>query len=446
MLLSLVLLIMVSSAFVGYSIAFRSAVRAYDRTLFDTALAIREQVHIVDGKQTLNLIDEAEEVLLTDNFDQIFFRVFDARGNEIGGNRSIPLPKEKLPKNKGYFYNAEIDGMPVRVAALSTEKAQMSLTILSAETQVKRDNLVREILIGMLFPELILLCAAPVLIWFGIRAGLRPLEDLRRQLASRSRGDLRPIGASEMAYEIQPFIRQLNHLLCQLDESRCVQDAFVSNAAHQLRTPIAALYAQFEAMLRESENPHRTQIAQVLPALRRLARLIHQLLALARVEPADEIKRQPTDLSSIVRDLADGMLSRAIAKGIDLGFDLEPAEIRGSDVLLREAISNLIDNAICYTPENGRITVSCRPDSGGAVLCVEDSGPGIPEEERKKVFDRFYRLPGSAGEGSGLGLAIVWQIARQHGALSVIGESSALKGASVSLLFGPLEKKAEDNA
>lgn len=435
MLLSAMLLMMIVSALIAYSIAFRSASRAYDRTLLDTALALSGQVHLASDKLSLSLPKEAEEILLTDEFDQVFFRVVDANGQNIGGNKDLPLPEEHIPTNSWRFYSSKIEGKEIRVAALSTEHARQPLTVLSAETTIKRNNLVREILIGMLLPELLLVAVTLALIWFGISDGLKPLEELRQQLAKRSQNDLRPIIAQNMAYEIQPLIRELNQLLLQLDESLQSQRHFVSNAAHQLRTPIAALQAQLEAILREPDGPQRDQITHVLSALQRLAHLIHQLLALARAEPKDEATRQSIDLSALVRSLADAKLAQALTSGIDLGFNLQNAEVKGSPLLLQEAISNLIDNAIRYTPAPGSVTVSCLTREDGTLVRVEDSGSGIPENLRDQVFERFYRLPGSRGDGCGLGLAIVQQIARQHGAQVDIGTSQELGGASVEIRF-----------
>jgi two-component system sensor histidine kinase TctE len=347
----------------------------------------------------------------------------------------LPLPVQPIATNGWRFYSSEMAGKKIRVAALSTEHGGQPLTVLSAETTIKRTNLVREILIGMLLPELLLVGVTLALIWFGISGGLKPLEDLRQQLAKRSHNDLRPIVALNMPYEIQPLIRELNHLLLQLDESLQSQRHFVSNAAHQLRTPIAALQAQLEAMLREPEGPQRGQITYVVSALQRLAHLIHQLLALARAEPKDEATRQSVDLSAMVRSLADSQLTQALASGIDLGFNLQHAEVKGSPLLLQEAISNLIDNAIRYTPAPGSVTVSCLTSADSTLVRVEDSGKGIPEDLRDQVFERFYRVPGSTGEGCGLGLAIVRQIARQHGAQVDIGRSQELGGASVEIRF-----------
>lgn len=435
MLLSGMLLMMVASAFIAYSIAFRSASRAYDRALLDTALGIAGQIHVSDNKLALVLPKEAEEILLTDNLDQIFFQVVDANGNSLGGNSTLPMPQTPISPNSWKFYNAEINGAAVRVAAFSTERAHLPLTVLSAETRVKRTALVREILIGMLLPEMVLVGVTLVLVWFGIRTGLQPLEDLRQQLSQRSQNDLQPLAAEDMAYEVKPLIRELNHLLGQLDESVQAQRNFVSNAAHQLRTPIAALHAQIEAMLGEPEGPQRAQVSQVLTALQRLAHLIHQLLALARAEPKDESSRQAVELTMVVRNVADTLLAHALDKNIDLGFDLAPATARGSALLLQEAATNLADNAIRYTPAGGSVTVGCGQNAEYAFLCVEDSGPGIPEALRERVFERFYRLPGTQGNGCGLGLAIVRQIARQHGAEVVIEHSETLGGARIELRF-----------
>lgn len=435
MLLSAMLVVMIVSSFIGYSIAFRSASRAYDRTLLDTAFAVAGQIHRSEGKLTLRLPREADEVLLTDEYAQVFFRVLDAHGRDIGGNSRLPLPTALPPTNSSRLYNADIDGKPVRVVALSTERDHLPLTVLSAETQNKRNHLVREIFLAMLVPELLLIGITLILIWFGIRAGLLPLESLREQLANRSQNDLRPIIAKQTAYEIQPLIRELNTLLKKLDESMQSQRHFVSNAAHQLRTPIAALQAQLEAMLRDPDGPQRSQLTQILAAMQRLSHLVHQLLALARTDAFNTAADQHVDLPELIRSLADRFLAQAITRGLDLGFDLRPAQVDGAELLLQEAIGNLIDNAIRYTPSPGSVTVSCRSDDGGVTVRVEDSGTPIPADARHRVFERFYRLPNSSGDGCGLGLAIVHQIARQHGATVSIGISADLGGNAVDIRF-----------
>lgn len=437
-LLPAMLVLLAAGALTAYSVALGSAVRAYDRALLDTALALAGQIHSLDGKPTLDLPKAATEVLLTDNFDQIFFRALTPDGHHIAGDADLPPPSgDQASEENRLYYDARIGGQPVRVAALFTEREGIPLTVLAAETLVKRHQLVWEILLGMLLPELGLVAATLALVWFGIRSGLRPLDELRRQLANRSPRDLRPIAARGLTEEIQPVVDELNQLLQRLDESLLAQQHFVSDAAHQLRTPIAALQTQVELTVRESPCEQRPQLKQILSATQRIAHLVRQLLLLARAEPRDDVAAQRLDLAEIVRELAETSLPQAIAAGIDLGFDLEPAAVRGSGLLLQEAIGNLIDNAIRYTPAPGSITVSCRSTLRGVVLSVEDSGPGIPKAARGQVFKRFYRLPGSSGEGCGLGLAIVRQIARQHGAEVNIGKSDSLGGTAVAMRFPP---------
>lgn len=441
-LLPAMLLLLAAGALTAYSVALRSAVRAYDRALLDTAHALAGQIQASNGESVLNLPKAAQEILLTDKYDQIFFRVLTADGHDIAGDRALPEPPDLAPEENRLYYDARIGDKQVRVAALFTERDGMPLTILAAETLVKRNNLVWEILLGMLLPELALVVATLVLVWIGIRSGLRPLDALRQQLAKRSHSDLRPIAAEGLTEEIQPVVDEINQLLLRLDESLLAQRHFVSDAAHQLRTPIAALQTQVEVALRESDREHerdqRPQLQQILGATQRLAHLVQQLLALARAEPKDGVADQVIDLAVVARDVAETSLPQAIAAGLDLGFELTPASVRGSGLLLQEAVGNLVDNAIHYTPAPGTITVGCRATATGAILFVEDSGPGIPEPARNKVFERFYRLPESKGNGCGLGLPIVRQIARQHGAEIKIGKSPTLGGCAVEIHFPPV--------
>ena len=429
------LLLLAAGAFTAYSVALDSAIRAYDRALLDTALALAGQVRSSNGQALLSLPKAAHEILLTDKFDQVFFRVLTAEGLDVAGDSRLSGPSDLPHEENWLYYDTQVDGRPVRAAALFVERDGMTLTVIAAETRVKRNNLVWEILLGMVLPELGLVVATLILVWFGIRSGLRPLAELQRQLAKRSPSDLRPIAAQGLTQEIQLMVDELNQLLSRLDSSLNAQRHFVSDAAHQLRTPIAALQAQVELALRESEPAQRSQLKQILSAAGRLAHLVRQLLALARAEPNDAYASQFVDLSSVVRDVAETAIPQAIAAGLDLGFELEPVKVKGSSLLLQEAISNLIDNAIRYTPAPGMITVSCRNTEQGVCLSVEDSGPVIPEAAREKVFERFYRLPASKGDGCGLGLAIVRQIARQHGADVRIRGSVALGGSAVEMRF-----------
>lgn len=443
-LLPAMLLLIVAGAFVAYSVALRSAVHAYDRALLDSALALAGQIRVVDGKPSLSLPHAAQEILLTDKDDEIFFRVLGADGQDIAGNDKLLPPAVAPGAEQRVYYDAAIDGRPLRVAALFTEREGIPLTVLVAETLVKRNNLAWEVQLGMLLPELALVIATLALVWFGVRSGLRPLDELRRQLSRRSPTDLRPIEDGPFSEEIAPLVAELDALLQRLDDSLDAQRHFVSDAAHQLRTPIAALQAQIELALRTTEGEQTAALATALAAVQRLAHLVRQLLALARAEPGAQAATTSVELDECVRQVAETMLPRAFAAGIDLGFALQAARVSGSRLLLEEAIANLIDNAIRYTPAPGTVNVSVGSEAGSVVLRVEDSGPGIPPAARQQVFERFFRLPGNQREGCGLGLAIVRRIAAQHGATVGIGESAELGGTAVEMRFPPPVAPASD--
>jgi two-component system, OmpR family, sensor histidine kinase TctE len=431
-LLPALLLLLMAGAATAYWVAWRSATRAYDQALFDTSLAIAEQLRLVDAKPQLPLTQQARAVLLTDKFDQVFYAVHGPDGAVLDGEAGLPMPPVHAEATSGrgdlYYYNGFLRSQPIRVAALRTTLGDKSITVLAGETLVKRQALIREIILGMLLPEILLTLVSISVVWFGVRAGLKPLAELRQELAGRSQADLSPVRV-DVPEEIQPVVTEINELLQRLDHSLGSQRNFVSDAAHQLRTPIAALQAQAEAACRESRPDSRQQLEGVLSAAYRLAHLVDQLLALARAEPSLAQTQQEIGLPEIVRQAAETWLPQAIRKGIDLGFELAPARVRGNALLLQEMLSNLLDNALRHAPEGGTITVSCGQSGNEVWLSVEDSGPGIAEAQRSKVFERFYRAPGSPANGNGLGLAIVREIALQHDGRISLGESASLGGA-----------------
>jgi two-component system sensor histidine kinase TctE len=288
--------------------------------------------------------------------------------------------------------------------------------------------LVQEIILGMLLPELLLTLVSISVVWFGVRSGLQPLAELRKELAGRSQADLSPVQVN-VPEEIQPVVTEVNELLQRLEHSLFSQRNFVSDAAHQLRTPIAALQAQVEAVMSESSPVVRKNLEGVLAATLRLAHLVAQMLALARAEPSLAQTHPEVSLEVMVQQAAETWLPIAINKQIDLRFELSPAFVRGNSLLLQELLGNLLDNALRHTPENGTVTVSCGMSAGTAWFSVEDSGNGIAESQRERVFERFYQPPGSLSDGSGLGLAIAREIVRQHGGTVRLTNSSVLGGA-----------------
>lgn len=424
--------LLLAGAATAYWVAWRSATKAYDRALFDTALAITEQLRMVDGKPQLPLTPQARAVLLTDKFDRVFYAVRGPAAELLDGEADLPMPNPETPRTNGsegrYYFDGLLQKQPIRVAALQTELSGQTVTVLAGETLVKRNALVQEIILGMLLPELLLTLVSISVVWFGIRSGLRPLAELRQELAGRSQADLSPVRV-DVPEEIQPVVTEINELLQRLDHSLFSQRNFVSDAAHQLRTPIAALQAQVEAVISESSAATRKNLEGVLAATHRLSHLVAQMLALARAEPSLAQTHPEISLAAVVQQVAEIWLPIAIGKQIDLGFELSAAFVRGNKLLLQELLGNLLDNALRYTPHGGTVTVSCGQSAEGAWFSVEDSGKGIAEKERERVFERFYQPPGSLSDGSGLGLAIAREIVRQHGGAVSITKSPSLGGA-----------------
>lgn len=437
-LLPAMLALLLAGSATAYWVAWRSATKAYDRALFDTTLAVADQLRIIDGKPQLPLTPQARAVLLTDKFDQIFYAVRGPDGGLLDGEAELPTLAPVSPEAAGsegrFYFDGWLHGQPIRVAALERKLGNLVITVLAGETMVKRNALVREILLGMLLPELVLALVSLAVVWYGVRAGLAPLSVLRRELAGRSQNDLRPVEV-EVPEEIGPVVREINELLHRLEHSLNSQRNFVSGAAHQLRTPIAALQAQIEATARESGSATEPKLDGVLSATKRLSHLVDQMLLLARADPSSGHGLSKVSLESVTRKVAENCLPIAFERRIDLGFELSPSSVLGNPVLLEELLGNLLNNALRHTPEGGMITVSCGNQAQIAWLAVEDSGPGIANTERERVFERFYQPIDSLSDGNGLGLSIVREIARQHGGSVEAKTSKRLGGASLLVRF-----------
>lgn len=441
-LLPALLLLLLIGAATAYWTAVRAATKAYDRNLLDIAFAISEQVIFVDDEYLVPLTAQARDVLLTDKFDRISYAVIGPNGGLIDGNPDLPKPVaevlRQLEDEGRSYYDGELAGEPVRVAAYHKTLGGGCVTVVAAETLIKRNDLVRDTLLGILMPGMLLIAVSASVIWFGVHSGLRPLDSLRSDLANRSPSDLRPVTLA-VPEEIQPVAVEINGLLERLQLALESQRNFVSDAAHQLRTPLAALQAQVDLAAHESAAEAPERLAGINKATHRLSHLVEQLLALARAEPDLLRVSERVDIVRLIPPLAEEWLPRAISRDIDLGFELAPVTIAGNALLLHELLVNLLDNALRHTPNGGVITVACGVTMAGAFLSVEDSGPGIPESERVRVFERFYRSLGQGGDGCGLGLAIVREIARQHGGSVEAGKSERLGGAWMRVLL-PLSR------
>ena len=406
------------------------ATEAYDQALVDIGLALGNHIRVTPSEYRFELPEAVEQVLRTDRFDHIYYRVTSPAGLEIAGDADLPSPPGDT-----VAFNTVHKGENVRVVSVQAPCGRSTCNVLVAETMVKRTRAMRDIVLQSLFPEMLIALATLVIVWFGVKRGLQPLARLSDEIKARSAGDLRPIDAAGAPEEARPLVGALNGLLGEMSSANRMQQRFLADAAHQLRTPLAGLQTHTElALAQPMPDECRAQLEQVHRATIRTGRLANQLLALARAEPSARSANADLDLKNIAGGEADAWVRQAVSRDIDLGFELESARIDGDAFLLREALSNLVHNALEYSPRGGRVTVRTGRRNGHAFLEVEDDGPGIPPAERGRVLERFYRMPGTPGTGSGLGLAIVREIAAGHGADLAILDSPA-GGCRVGITF-----------
>jgi len=410
-----ILALLAGGAWFSYRVAVEVANDAYDQSLQNSALAIANRVRFVRGQIRVLLPVEAEQVLRTDEFDRVYFRVLDARGNLITGDADLPLPPESYQGDGATFFDATYEGRRIRAVRLYAGTFNNRFYVTVAETVRKRESAVRRLLLALVLPTALVVIATGAMIWFGIARGLSPLRQVERELERRSGDDLSPVDEESAPQEVRLLVQALNGLLGRLREAAATQRSFLENAAHQLRTPLANLRIQLELLAREPRT--ESMVQQLDESVSRTIRLANQLLALARAESGRPLAPsfRPVNLGDVLDELVDEWVRAADRKEIDLGFERHEAWLLGDPFMLRELAVNLIDNAVRYTQAGGHVTARCGAAEGVTFLEVEDNGVGIPVEEREKVLDRFYRLPGSPGSGSGLGLAIANDIAKAHG-------------------------------
>lgn len=436
MLLPPIAAVLALGAVVAYFPSIEPATEAYDQALVDVGVSLGSYIRGSQAGYRFDLPPAVEQVLRRDRFDTVYYRVISPGGQDIAGEAGLPGPPPEKDAREGLVrYDTRVRGDDVRAVSVQAPCGRSTCTVLVAETTVKRSRLAREILLSSLFPELLIAAATLVIVWFGVKRGLRPLARLSEEIKARSPGDLRPIEAAGPE-ETRPLVAALNGLLNEVAQASRSQQRFLADAAHQLRTPLAGLQAHTElALAQPLPEACRAQIEQVHEATIRTARLANQLLALARAEPGARGAAAECDLKALASASADEWVHQALARELDLGFELEAAPVRGDPLLLREALANLVHNAIAYSPAGGRITVRTGKRDARSFVEVEDDGPGIPPGERARVLERFYRVPGTPGTGSGLGLAIVHEIAAGHGASLTLGEGAQGRGCRVGITF-----------
>jgi two-component system, OmpR family, sensor histidine kinase TctE len=430
-------LLLIFSLAADYHVAFDPADEAYDHALIDDVVALAGGVYIKNAKLQVNLPAETEAVLRSDRSDEEFLSIYGPDGKLLAGDADL-RPNPPISGEGIVVSDAEFRGKKIRKASyrITTEAGEVTATV--AETTRKRERAGSKILAGMIFPNILLIIATLTLVYIGVRSGLAPLTQLSNEISRREPHDLSPLPNSPVPGEAEPLINAMDVLLEDLRSAAIAQQAFLANAAHQLKTPLASLQTQLELHVQELPGEYQRRASRLLDATHRLGHLTHQLLALARSGPEANLthEKKPVDLRSLLESNASGWFDMALSKEIDLGFETEKALISGVEWLLRELLGNLIDNALNHTPAGGKVTSRCGTDSDGRVfLEVEDNGPGIPKEERERIFERFYRAAGSPGQGTGLGLAIVKEVAHRHGATILLDNATPNTGTRCRIIF-----------
>ena len=416
--IALASLLQASSA---YRTALNQADALFDQHLQEIARSIRSGMPFAPGLESDDPVFNFKVQIWGPDGEQIF--------------RS---PRSTLPPQAVLgFSDGLAGGVRYRVYSLQTPEQTVQIAQdLDARQQRAREMAVRAVLpIALLAPLLMLA------VWWLIDRSLAPVERTRRQVAARAADDLSPLPDAGLPQEVLPLVQELNLLFGRARLAFETQRSFVADAAHELRSPLTALKLQAQALRRPQDEAGRdAAVARLNDGIDRAIRLVEQLLALARQDGDGQPRPalQPVNLQELVRDAVADLLAPANARRIDLGVpseDLAAVHVNGDPASLHTLLRNLLDNAIKYTPDGGQIDVGVVLRGGHPCLLVEDSGPGLPEAERERVFDRFYRVPGSGAQGSGLGLAIVRTIAASHGATVALDRSPKLGGLRVEVRF-----------
>jgi len=411
-----------------YRQALAAVNTAYDRTLLASAKSIGEQLE-VNGRDASARLHatvpySALEIFEADNQTRLFYRVSEQDGRLVSGYEEMPFWRGHIPDRPPYsalvdFYDAEFRGNAVRVAVLLQLVASSSghaiAVIQVAETLQLRRSLARQVLVETLTGQAGLVAVIVLVVLLVVQGATRPVRRLSAELHARPEGDLRPLAARDAPRELLPVVDATNQLMRRLRHQLDQQQRFIRDAAHQLRTPLAVLKVQVQSGLR-GDVPPAEALQEIGATVDRATALAQQMLSLARVdqarhEPADGDSRH--DLGAVARELALELSPLIGEQDLDFGIATVPAPVAAPEWMLRELTRNLLHNAIRHSPPGGMLQLRVGQDGRQVRLTVSDSGPGIDDELRGRLFQPF--ATGSASGGTGLGLAICQEIARSAG-------------------------------
>lgn len=438
------LLITPAAVALQYAFTLKPALRALDRSLGDSAVSIANFVHAGPDGVRFEMSAQTERSIRSAQAEAVFYVVLGAQGELLAGDPPLADGPLSLAADESRFYDAVLFAQPVRVAARGVPCGDALCQVRVGTTRSTRDALQGDMLKASVLTLLLFSAATAATVWVATARGLRPLQQLSRQLGARSLDDLRPLQPAAVPAEARGVVSALNQLFERVHAASAAQQGFLADAAHQLRTPLATLKTEAELALLPDTHGQALQagLQRMNAAADRAARLASQLLALARSDASARaaLPAETLDLKDLATQAVDEWVPRALRAGIDLGFELQPAPVVGQPFLLCEVLANLLHNALAYAGAGAQVTLRTGCSEGAAWLEVEDNGPGIAPEDRERVLQRFQRGPlaqAAGSEGSGLGLAIVSDIAKAHGAVLALAtaQQAPERGLRVRLSF-----------
>ena len=415
-----------------------------DRLLLGSARIVAEQLRFEDGSIQDPIPPAALELFQSSDTDHVYYRVVTSDGRTVTGYPEFQLSTARLQPETSQFFDTTVRGQKVRAVIylqpVLTETGIQPVRVQIAQTLQGRSTLAKSLWMDAMVQQLATLALVALLVLLGLRNCLKPLLRLRDAVLARRPGSLHALEIRAVPVELSPLVDAINEYAMRLERHTSVQQSFIQNAAHQLRTPLTLLTTQVSYAIRASEPAGRSEsLSAIRQTVQQSVRLVNQLLTLSSAEvhgPAEAHDAQ-CSLDDVVRGVLVDLAGRAQSKHIDLGFESTSSDVRvrGHAVTLREIAMNLVDNAIRYTQAGGIVTTRIVTAPGAATLTVEDNGPGIPESERERVLERFYRIDDRDSDGCGLGLAIVKEFASQLGASLKLRTASAGVGLAVDITF-----------
>jgi two-component system sensor histidine kinase TctE len=431
------------NTWLSYRHAAQTATAVQDRMLLGALRIIAEQTYYRAGELHVEVPPAALELFESASDDRVYYRVLSPRGTLLLGYPELPSPAAPPGSEEFTHFDATMRGEPVRVAVLAHPligaPESEAVLIEVAQTLHANRELAGQIWRQAIQHQVIILTLAILLVWLGLRFGLGPLLRLRDAVLERRPGTLEPLDAAAVPHELAPLVQALNEYVRRLDQHMAEHGRFVAYASHQLRTALTVLNTQVTYALSSADAASREEALRAMRGgVRNAIRLVNQLLTLFVAEAARQAgeREAQVDLAPVVKQVLEELVAAAHAKSIDLGFEQRgSALVRGSVPMLHELVANLIDNAIRYTPDRGVVTAVLEASAARVTLRIEDNGPGIPAEERERVFERFYRHDAATSGGCGLGLPIVREIAAASGARVALSEPPG-GGLAVSVVFG----------